>query len=115
MSVDKDAGFDDLERNRFNAAVVQIPHRSKVNKGGEDAFILTSQLLAVADGVGGWADKGVDPGIFARKLCYNVWERYQAYKLGTTAAVTALEAELQPKKGREENVNLTEVLVEAVD
>jgi protein phosphatase PTC7 len=25
--------------------------------------------LVVADGVGGWADQGVDPGLYSKKLC----------------------------------------------
>lgn len=25
--------------------------------------------MAIADGVGGWAESGVDPAIFARRLC----------------------------------------------
>jgi len=25
--------------------------------------------LAVADGVGGWAEVGVDPGLYSKKLC----------------------------------------------
>ena len=53
-----------------------IPHPDKVEKGGEDAVFtssryaaLTRSLLAVADGVGGWADSGVDPAFYSRKLC----------------------------------------------
>jgi protein phosphatase PTC7 len=42
------------------------PHDDKVDKGGEDAFCATKTLLSVADGVGGWADHGVDPGIFSK-------------------------------------------------
>ena len=30
----------------------------------------------MADGVGGWNDLGVDPGLFSRELCANVWEEY---------------------------------------
>lgn len=26
-------------------------------------------LLSVADGVGGWADYGVDPGLYSKQLC----------------------------------------------
>ncbi len=33
-----------------------IPHPDKVYKGGEDAISENQSLLAVADGVGGWAD-----------------------------------------------------------
>ena len=26
-------------------------------------------MLAVADGVGGWANHGIDPGLYSKKLC----------------------------------------------
>ncbi|TNV76749.1 hypothetical protein FGO68_gene3286 [Halteria grandinella] len=63
--------------NRFQAAVTNIPDHKKRDRGGEDAWILTEELLAVADGVGGWNRKGVNPGIFARELCANVWGDYK--------------------------------------
>ena len=52
----------------FGAA--SIPHPAKQHKGGEDAFFADEQLGAfgVADGVGGSAIDGVDPGIFSRRL-----------------------------------------------
>lgn len=28
--------------------------------------------MAVADGVGGWNDRGVDPALFSRELCKNL-------------------------------------------
>jgi serine/threonine protein phosphatase PrpC len=40
--------------NFFNAGVFMQPHYEKVHKGGEDAASLSSNVLAVADGVGGW-------------------------------------------------------------
>jgi len=45
-----------------------------VAKGGEDAASVSSNVLAVADGVGGWAESGVDPAIFSKKLCKNIDE-----------------------------------------
>jgi len=38
---------------------------------------MSENLLAVADGVGGWASKGVDPGIFARELCGHVMHLFK--------------------------------------
>lgn len=40
--------------NFFNAGVFLQPHYEKVHKGGEDAASISSNVLAVADGVGGW-------------------------------------------------------------
>ncbi len=38
--------------------------------------MISEELLTVADGVGGWNRKGVDPGIFARELSLRVWNNY---------------------------------------
>ena len=55
-----------------------IPHPEKVHKGGEDAFFTDSKynsiyskfsILTVADGVGGWASHGIDPGLYSKELC----------------------------------------------
>ncbi len=50
----------------------------------------------MADGVGGWNRKGVDPGIFARELCQNVWEGFQEVR----------------RNGSQ--IDLKEILIEAV-
>lgn len=63
--------------NHFIAAVTNIPHYKKRARGGEDGFILSEELIACADGVGGWARKGVDPGIFAKELCGHVWNDFK--------------------------------------
>ena len=46
------------------------PHPDKKAKGGEDAFFADPAIGAfgVADGVGGSARQGVDPGIFSRMM-----------------------------------------------
>lgn len=50
-----------------------LPHPDKVETGGEDAHFICAekQVIGVADGVGGWADVGVDAGIYARLLMSN--------------------------------------------
>ena len=53
-----------------------IPHYKKRERGGEDSWIVADKLIAVADGVGGWNNKGVDPGIFTKELCNRVNNRY---------------------------------------
>lgn len=58
--------------NRFHAGVWFQPHFQKVAKGGEDAASVSSNVVAVADGVGGWADQGVDPANFSKQLCRNI-------------------------------------------
>ena len=60
--------------NVFNAGIFMNPHFEKRKKGGEDAATMTLNLLAVADGVGGWASSGIDPAIYSRKLCNLIGE-----------------------------------------
>ena len=53
-----------------------IPHPDKVKKGGEDAWFAVVDgargggTFGVADGVGGFNEQGVDPGLYARVLSY---------------------------------------------
>lgn len=48
------------------------PHPSKVQTGGEDAYVIEGTSWAgVADGVGGWALSGVDSGLYSRELMTN--------------------------------------------
>lgn len=54
---------------KFNYGSHMIPHPEKAYKGGEDAMYTSDNILVVADGVGGWADQGVDPGLYSKKLC----------------------------------------------
>ncbi|BBH04586.1 Protein phosphatase 2C family protein [Prunus dulcis] len=46
-----------------------------VEKGGEDAFFVSSYnggIIAVADGVSGWAEQDVDPSLFPKELMAHV-------------------------------------------
>ena len=61
----------------FKYGVKLIPRFDKKKKGGEDAYVVSDRLIVVADGVGGWARKGVDPGLFAKELCNHVKEGYE--------------------------------------
>lgn len=55
---------------RLRSAAVMIPHPAKEDRGGEDAYFIGDQgtAVGVADGVGGWAEVGVDPGLYSREL-----------------------------------------------
>ncbi|KAL8123809.1 putative protein phosphatase 2C 55 isoform X2 [Apium graveolens] len=50
-----------------------LPHPDKEATGGEDAHFIcvNEQVIGVADGVGGWADVGVNAGLYARELMSN--------------------------------------------
>lgn len=47
-----------------------MPHPDKEETGGEDAHFICKdeQVIGIADGVGGWADVGVNAGEFSREL-----------------------------------------------
>lgn len=64
------------QANFLKAAVKNIPNINKAYKGGEDSHIVTENLIAVADGVGGWDKKDVDPGLFSEALCKNLKEGF---------------------------------------
>lgn len=49
-----------------------LPHPEKLARGGEDAHFIGKDCVGVADGVGGWADMGVDPGIYSKALMAGV-------------------------------------------
>ena len=56
----------------FLSRTVLIPHDDKRKTGGEDAASTSSNALVVADGVGGWANQGVNPGNFSRELAQRI-------------------------------------------
>eukprot|EP01111_Echinosteliopsis_oligospora_P002447 TRINITY_DN1363_c0_g1_i2.p1 TRINITY_DN1363_c0_g1~~TRINITY_DN1363_c0_g1_i2.p1 ORF type:complete len:378 (-),score=117.18 TRINITY_DN1363_c0_g1_i2:13-1095(-) len=58
------------DKFRFETGSYCIPHPAKRHKGGEDAHFVSADgtVLGVADGVGGWAKHGVDPGIYSKAL-----------------------------------------------
>jgi protein phosphatase PTC7 len=61
---------------KFNYGVVKLPHSSKRDKGGEDAYAVHDGMLCVADGVGGWNESGVDPSKYSNELCRNVYSEF---------------------------------------
>jgi len=60
------------KRNHFKYGVCSIPHPDKVKKGGEDANYTSDSLIAIADGVGGWAAFNIDPALYSKELCKNI-------------------------------------------
>ena len=80
-----------------------LPHPDKRATGGEDASFVGADGLSVgvADGVGGWADQGVDAGIYARLLMKNCLENAEATTSAQSAALAseAPEAPATPDRG----------------
>ena len=60
----------------FNYGVTSLPHMEKRAKGGEDSHCTSSEVISVADGVGGWNEVGVDPSLYSNNLCSNIIKYY---------------------------------------
>ncbi|XP_055823249.1 probable protein phosphatase 2C 55 [Solanum dulcamara] len=83
MDIDEDLNFRDESSNvsSFNngnfrtkmaAGSFYIPQSSKAPLGEDAHFIcIEEETIGVADGVGGWAKKGVDSGEYSRQLVKN--------------------------------------------
>ncbi|XP_022866307.1 probable protein phosphatase 2C 55 [Olea europaea var. sylvestris] len=83
-----------MERTlKLNSASCYLPHPDKEETSGEDAhFIcLDEQAIGVADGVGGWADLGVDAGQYARELMSNSVGAIQEEPRGSIDPARVLE------------------------
>ncbi|MQL82763.1 hypothetical protein Taro_015244, partial [Colocasia esculenta] len=81
------------KRLRLLSGSCYLPHPDKEATGGEDAhFICTDeQAIGVADGVGGWADMGVDSGKYARELMSNSVSAIQDEPKGSVDPARVLE------------------------
>ncbi|CAI9116701.1 OLC1v1017926C5 [Oldenlandia corymbosa var. corymbosa] len=78
---------------KLNSGSCYLPHPDKEETGGEDAhFIcLDQQAIGVADGVGGWADLGIDAGQYARELMSNSVTAIQDEPKGSVDPARVLE------------------------
>jgi protein phosphatase PTC7 len=74
----------------FASAWCLMPHPDKVHKGGEDAAFGTLNAIGVADGVGGWASRGVDPGLYSKGLMSSAARVAAANPAPETPTPTAL-------------------------
>ncbi|PKI78568.1 hypothetical protein CRG98_001040 [Punica granatum] len=70
-----------------------LPHPDKEDKGGEDAHFIcgNEQVIGIADGVGGWADVGVDSGLFSRELMSNAVNAIKEEPTGSINPMRVLE------------------------
>ncbi|CAA0817291.1 Probable protein phosphatase 2C 55 [Striga hermonthica] len=87
------------ERSRDHSSVkllsgsCYMPHPDKEKTGGEDAHFICAdeQVVGVADGVGGWADVGVNSGDYARQLMSNSVEAIRKSQGGDVDPLNVLE------------------------
>ncbi|CAD7700039.1 unnamed protein product [Ostreobium quekettii] len=71
-----------------------MPHPDKAYRGGEDAFFIAENGMAigVADGVGAWALSGIDAGVYARALMAHAREAAADFEPGPEAPREVLRA-----------------------
>lgn len=87
---------------KLNSGSCYLPHPDKEETGGEDAHFICSdkQAIGVADGVGGWADFGVDAGKYARELMSNSVSAVQEEPKGSVDPARVLEKAYRSTKAR---------------
>lgn len=70
-----------------------LPHPDKEETGGEDAHFICvdEQAIGVADGVGGWAERGVNSGLYSRELMSNSVTAVQEEPKGSVDTARVLE------------------------
>lgn len=70
-----------------------LPHPAKEETGGEDAHFICvdEQVIGVADGVGGWADVGINAGEYSRELMSNSVRAIQDEAIGGIDPLRVLE------------------------
>ena len=79
-----------------------LPHPDKEETGGEDAHFICpeEQAIGVADGVGGWADLGVDAGEYSRELMCNSVNAIKEEPKGSVDPFRVLEKAHSSTKAR---------------
>ena len=60
--------FHNFSNIYFKFGTSLEPKPEKKEKGGEDALYASKNMIAVADGVGGWLDQGIDPAEYSYNL-----------------------------------------------
>ena len=90
----------------LSTGAYMLPHPAKAEKGGEDAYFVLPHALGVSDGVGGWAELGVDAGVFSRALM-STCARVAQYGSSVATAAAAKAAKDTPPGEEEEDGDRT--------
>ncbi|KAL2489374.1 putative protein phosphatase 2C 55 [Forsythia ovata] len=87
---------------KLNSGSCYLPHPDKEETGGEDAHFISmdEQAIGVADGVGGWADLGIDAGKYARELMSNSVDAIREEPSGSIDPARVLEKAYVRTKSR---------------
>lgn len=57
------------------SAAIEVPHPDKGGRG-EDSHVTRPNMMAIADGVGGWSECGIDAGEYSRRLMAGIGRRF---------------------------------------
>jgi len=81
------------EKLKLFSGSCYLPHPDKEDYGGEDAHFICvdEQAIGVADGVGGWADVGVNAGLFAQELMSHSVRAVEEEPKGSVDPASVLE------------------------
>lgn len=74
----------------FQSKTVIIPHDDKKFRGGEDSADNDDTVLVVADGVGGWALRGINPGLFSGALTNHAVKFHKVHPEAHAADIAAV-------------------------
>jgi serine/threonine protein phosphatase PrpC len=96
VRTEKDGG---VSSRYFRFAASNIPHISKKEKGGEDAWVASHNLLVVADGVGGWANEGIDSGLFSKQLVSDIKMIFDANEAQELKSILVESVKMNPNVG----------------
>ena len=81
----------------FQSKTVIIPADDKRHRGGEDSADSTETALVVADGVGGWALHGVNPGLFSASLTSHAVDLHEAYPMMEPIDIVTMACDMAEK------------------
>ena len=110
---DDDIDADELEKEHdhheedenmayyFRYGVKNISHDDKLEDKhpGEDAWLAQSDLLMVADGVGGWEEHGIDSSKFSQNLVWDIRQEFESNKNQTLKDLMAKGSEASKHEG----------------
>ena len=86
-----------VKQLRLRTAAYYLPHPEKAHYGGEDAHFVSQAgggAIGVADGVGGWAESGINPAEYSRtfmRVACAFIEKQDALAISTMSSMDSID------------------------
>jgi protein phosphatase PTC7 len=86
-----------VKQLRLRSAAYYLPHPEKAHYGGEDAHFVSQAgggAIGVADGVGGWAESGINPAEYSRtfmRVACAFIEKQDALAIATMSSMDSVD------------------------